>query len=149
MADYTTTVDTPLDPADAFAYLADFSNVAEWDPGVREASRAEAGPVAEGSRFDVTMSIFGRASTLTYRVMRYTEPELVELQASNALLESHDVITVEPWGSGSRVTYHARVLLRGPLAVLDPLLRLAFKPVGDRAAAGLRDALKGTFAPAR
>jgi hypothetical protein len=42
------------------------------------------------------------------------------------------------------VTYQAELTLKGPLRALDPLLGLAFKRVGDRAATGLRGALAAT-----
>ena len=35
MAFYTTTVETALSPAEAFAYMADVTNFATWDPGVK------------------------------------------------------------------------------------------------------------------
>jgi hypothetical protein len=42
---------------------------------------------------------------------------------------------------GSTVSYDAKVRLRGPLQVLDPLLRPGFRVVAERAAAGLADTL--------
>ena len=42
---------------------------------------------------------------------------------------------------GSTVSYDAEVRLRGPLGVLDALLRPAFRVVAERAAAGLADTL--------
>ena len=41
MARYVTTVRTPRPPAEAFAYLADLGNFAEWDPGVTAALLVE------------------------------------------------------------------------------------------------------------
>ena len=42
---------------------------------------------------------------------------------------------------GSTVSYDAEVRLRGPLKLLDPLLRPGFRVVAERAAAGLARAL--------
>ena len=42
---------------------------------------------------------------------------------------------------GSAVSYQADVRLRGPLRVLDPLLRPRFRAVADRALAGLAHVL--------
>jgi len=36
-------------PQEVFTYLADFTNTAEWDPGVAEATKTSAGPVGFGS----------------------------------------------------------------------------------------------------
>ena len=60
------------------------------------------------------------------------------LRAENATSVSEDTVEVEPRGEGSRLTYDARVELKGAARLLDPLLGLAFRRLGDNAAAGLR-----------
>jgi hypothetical protein len=42
------------------------------------------------------------------------------------------------------VRYDADLRLKGPLRLADPLLRVAFSRIGDRARDGLRRALDGT-----
>jgi hypothetical protein len=42
------------------------------------------------------------------------------------------------------VTYDAELQLKSVLKVADPLLGLAFRRIGDRAAVGLRRVLEGT-----
>lgn len=66
-------------------------------------------------------------------------------RGENATVSSNDRITFETVGNGTRITYDAELALKGPLRIADPLLRLAFKRVGDRALAGLTERL----APAR
>jgi carbon monoxide dehydrogenase subunit G len=57
-------------------------------------------------------------------------------------VRSTDEITVTPADGGSRVTYEADLRLAGPLGrVVDPVLGLVFRRIGDRAAAGLRATL--------
>ena len=51
------------------------------------------------------------------------------------------LIVVTGDADGSTVSYDAEVQLRGPLRVLDLLLRPGFHVVAERAAAGLADAL--------
>lgn len=41
------------------------------------------------------------------------------------------------------VTCDAKLTLNGPLALFDPLLGLAFRTIGDRAAVGLRRVFSG------
>ena len=63
-------------------------------------------------------------------------------QADQAAVCSTDEIRVVPVGAGTSVTYDADLRLKGPLGrLMDPLLGLAFRRIGDRAAAGLRNAL--------
>jgi len=66
----------------------------------------------------------------------------VVLRAENAVVRSTDVIAVESApGGGSTVTYEATLTMKGPSALLSPLVALAFRRIGHRAAAGLRAAL--------
>ena len=65
----------------------------------------------------------------------------IVLAASGRLLRATDKIVVDPAGDGATVGYQADVRLRGPLALLDTLLRPGFRAVGQRAAAGLAHAL--------
>lgn len=150
MARYVTTLNTPRPADEVFSYMADLRNFAEWDPGVRQAVQvtgAGGGPEAE---FDVTVAGIGLAPDLTlrYRTVEYAPPRELLVVAQNPLLISEDRITVVPAGDGATVTYDADLRLRGPLRLVDPGLGLAFRHIGDRAAAGLRTALDGVDVPA-
>ena len=90
----------------------------------------------------------GRKAALTYRVVEFEPGKAVTLRGENATVVSLDRITFEPSDGGTRVTYDADLALKGPLRIADPLLGLAFARVGDRALAGLREAL-GSRDPAR
>ncbi len=69
-------------------------------------------------------------------------PTRVVLQAENAAIRSTDVIEVVPEPSGgSRILYEANLQTKGVFVVLSPVIALAFRRVGDRAAEGLRRAL--------
>jgi Polyketide cyclase / dehydrase and lipid transport len=141
MARYTTSVRSPKPAEEAFAYLSDFSTTAEWDPGVIEAERLSAGPLGEGSEFRVVAEFIGRRVPLTYIVTAYEPPRRIVLRGESSTVISLDEITVDRANGGALVTYDARLSLKGPLRVVDPLLGLAFRRTGDRAAAGIRGAL--------
>ena len=139
MARYTATLETPRARRDVAAYLTDFSSTQAWDPGVVEAERLDHGPVAIGSRFRVVARFLRRRAELTYEIVRHNPGELVTLRGENATVVSLDTMRFSDTpGGGTRVRYEADLTLKGPLRALDPLLRLAFNRVGDRAAAGLR-----------
>lgn len=55
MATCAATISTLRAPADAFDYLATFTNSADWDPGVLAAEQVDAGPVRTGTRFRLTV----------------------------------------------------------------------------------------------
>lgn len=143
MARYTATLDTDRPVDETFAYLADFSTSQEWDPGVVRAERGEAGELGVGSTFDLVASFLGRESELTYEIIEYDAPRAVTLRGENATVVSLDRITTEPHDGGTRITYDADLTLKGPLKLLDPLLKVVFGRVGDRALEGLRETLGG------
>ena len=150
MANYTTTVETEWSPEAAFGYLAEFSNVAEWDPGVSSARSISADPLSVGARFEVEASFLGRAVPLVYETIEISQPRMVTLRADSGTFVSLDTLTFEPApGGGTAVTYDATLTFKGPLRIFDPALKLAFNRLGDKARDGLADRLAGQLpAPA-
>ena len=141
MARYHATVESRSPAAETFGYLATFSNAAEWDPGVLAGERLDAGPLGAGSRFRLKVPLLGARMPLTYEVIGFVPDREVLLHAANGVLRSTDRIVVTGAADGSTVRYDAEVRLRGPLQVLDRLLRPGFRVVAERAAGGLADAL--------
>ena len=140
MAHVIRSVSTAWSPDQAFAYMADFSHAAEWDPGVAEATRVETGPVGQGSQFDLIVLIAGRRVPMRYAITDYA-PGRVTFSSHSANLNSIDTVTVVGKGALTEVTYDARITFRGILRMADPLLTLTFRGVADRAMKGLEDRL--------
>lgn len=139
MARYTTSFFSPRTPDEAWRFLSDIRLFSTWDPGVASSVQVKGdGPVV-GAAYDLT--IRGVMPT----VMRYVVVELSERRlkmiSTTPWLRSVDELSVEPDGEGARVTYDAVLTLNGPLGLLDPLLAIAFRRIGDRADVGLRQAL--------
>jgi len=143
MARYHATLQVPLSCEEAFDFLSDFSNALEWDPGVVGASRLDEGEVALGSEFRLTTRFLGRSTPLRYEIIEFYPPHAVTFRGENATVVSRDRITFEPAGEGTKIVYDAGLRLKGALRLADPLLALAFKRIGDRALAGLRERLRG------
>jgi len=144
MARYLLHVRTPMPPAEAFAYMADLTNFADWDPGVDSVEQVECDGAGPGAAFDVAVKLPVGTMTLRYDTIDFDdESTTMTAFAENALLTSEDTITVVPDGDGSVVTYDAVLRLKGLLGLSDPLLGLTFNQIGGRAAAGLVEALSG------
>lgn len=146
MARYAATVNSQHPAADTFSYLATFTNTADWDPGVISAEQLDGGPVRPGTRFRLVVPFLGRRLPLIYQVVKLAPGSEIVLAASSRLLRATDRIVVDPAGDGAVVSYQADVRLRGPLALLDTLLRPGFRAVGQRAAAGLGHVLATPWA---
>jgi Polyketide cyclase / dehydrase and lipid transport len=149
VARYQATVQSQRSCTETFAYLATFSNAADWDPGVLAGEQLDPGPVTVGTRFRLVVPFLGLRMPLTYHVTSYQPAREVALAATSGLLHATDKIVVTGGADGSAVRYEAEVRLRGPLRLLDPILRPGFRAVADRAAAGLarvlsRDSSAGT-----
>jgi len=141
MARYSTTIASKLAPADAFAYMADFSNARVWDPSVGRAEREGDGPIGLGSAFAVVARFAGRDVPLTYEIVAYEPPAKVVLEARSGFA-SRDTITVEEAaGGGSLVHYDALLAFSGVARLADPLMQIVFNRVGAKAKAGLETAL--------
>jgi hypothetical protein len=142
MARYTTTVESRLPPAEAFAYMADFANARYWDPSVTEARREGDGPIGLGTAFALVARFAGRDVPLTYKIATYEPPRLVVLEAENPRFVSRDTITVEAApGGGSTVSYDAVLAFNGVGRLFDPVMQRIFNGVGAKATAGMQAAL--------
>jgi carbon monoxide dehydrogenase subunit G len=142
MAHYRTTIQSKKSQEVTFEYLTDFANAREWDPGVVEGENLTGQPIGPGSRFRLVSRFLGRRIPLEYRIVAFEPPGRVVFQADQAAVWSTDEIRFVPDGGGTSVTYDADLRLKGALGrLIDPLLGLAFRRIGNRAAAGLGKAL--------
>jgi hypothetical protein len=141
MAKYTVSVESSKSVEEAFAYMADLRNFANWDPGVLTVTQVAGDGAGLGSSFDVAVKSVGGGTVLRYETLEHDEPGNLLVEARNSKFTSIDRITVVAKDEGSIVTYAAELLLNGCLSPLNPLLGLVFNRIGDRAAAGLRRVL--------
>ena len=143
MARYVVTVRTPRTPHDAFDYMADLRNFAEWDPGVKRVAQVAGSGGGPDAEFDVVVAAGRGELTLRYVTKEYRVPSLVLIEARSRLLTSIDRITVGGTTDACTVTYDAVLMLNGPLRYVDFVLKPLFKRIGGRAAQGLVTALAG------
>ena len=145
MARIVETFTAPVPAATAFALVADFTTTAAWDPLITAARRLPGGPGGPGvgDRVEVDLAMGGRTIPAVYETTLHEPPHRVVLETSGTWFRGRDDIRVaagdEP--GTSRVTWDATFALRGPLALLDPLLARGFRRVAGRAVDGLRVAL--------
>lgn len=136
----TLTVDRS--PAEVFAYLQDFTNTEEWDPGTVRTTRVE-GDGGVGTRYLNVSRFLGRETTLTYQVEEVASPRRFALRGENKTLVAHDTMTLDPTSTGgTELTYRAEFEFKGASRLVAPLLAPAFKRLGDAAEEGLRAALR-------
>ncbi len=125
--------------------MADFSNAAQWDPGVTSAHRLDDAEIGLGSQFDLSVPIAGRAKVLRYRVSEFEPGRRVAFTATTSMLRSVDTLTFKARPAGCEMTYDADLRLTGFAGIANPLLALALRRIGDRA----RDSLRHVLGSAR
>lgn len=146
MARIVETFTAPVPPATAFALVSDFTTTAEWDPMIVAARRLPGGPGGPGlgDRVEVDLTMGSRTLPVVYAVTVHEPPHRVVLEARGSWFRGRDDIRVAAGDAPgtSRVTWDATFALRGPLALLDPLMARGFRRVAARAVEGLQDALR-------
>ncbi|WP_114905610.1 SRPBCC family protein [Ornithinimicrobium murale] len=134
---------TEQDARLVFTYLSDFETTTQWDPGTVRTVR-ESGDGGVGTRYRNTSSFLGRTTEVVYTVVELDPAGRIVLRGENASLVAHDTMTVTPDArGGSTVDYTARFEFRGWVRLLTPLLAVALKRLGDRAAQGMKGSLAG------
>jgi hypothetical protein len=140
MARFVDTVMTSVwSEDDAFSYMSDARNFAEWDPGTQRVEQVRGDGGGPDAAFDVTAEVGSRTTVLHYEVTEWDPAHRVVLEASNRWMRLHDEIVIDRVATDTLITYDARIVLRGPLKVFDGLLDRRFRATGERAAAGLRE----------
>lgn len=137
----TRTVETTTPVEKVFAYLSDFTNTEEWDPGTVSTKRT-AGDGGEGTTYHNVSKFAGRETELTYTVSSYVENQRFQLVGRNKTVKATDTMTFTDTGSGTRVTYNASFEFQGLFGkvapLLSPVLAIPFKKLGDEAEEGLQ-----------
>lgn len=78
-AELTIAIDRP--PEDVFAYLADVSNLTEWQSGVHSAEIEGGGAATAGARIVESRTLLGKEMTTTLEIVDFDPPRLFTLRA--------------------------------------------------------------------
>ena len=134
----TVVTDKPL--GKVFDYLSDFASTTDWDPGTVATVRLH-GDGGVGTSYLNTSEFLGRQTELRYVVQELVPAQRIRLRGENKTVISVDTMTFRPAGTGTEVTYTAEFAFKGAARYVAPLFRAALTRLGNRAEAGLRQAL--------
>ena len=122
---------------ESFAYVADFTTVAEWDPGIHS-SRRLSGDGGVGSIYEVRAEFRGKTMPFTYTVTAFEQNRRIVLDGVGEKATSLDTIAFEPGADGrTRITYTADFRLKGAVRLAEPFLGGTFRTLARKALAGL------------
>ncbi|WP_300405941.1 SRPBCC family protein [Nocardioides sp.] len=101
----TFSVSRPVE--EVFAYLADFENTNEWDPGTRSTTRTS-GDGGLGTTYDNTSEFMGRTVDLVYETITYDVPTKVQIRGRNGRTTATDSLSFTALADGgTSIRYRA------------------------------------------
>lgn len=127
--------------SEAFAYTSDFSNIAEWDPGITASEKVTDGPVGVGTEFDVKVRFGLGTIPMRYTITEYEPDTRVVLIGRGEPLEAIDEIRFDTQDDLTLIEYTADLTFFNSLRFLGPVISSGLKKVGERALDGLAEAL--------
>lgn len=144
MARITRTFTVERSLVEVFDALADFSQAAQWDPGVRSSAVGDAGPrVGVGATWDLDVVLGGGISRdFTYTTTAYDRPGHVVHETDTWYAHGVDDVTVAGSDGAVEVTWDATFAFKGPGGWVDSFVQKGFEKVGDRAVRGLENWLR-------
>ena len=117
----TIEVARPID--EVFAYVSNFGNAAQWDPGVAESRKAGAGPIGVGTAFKLRVRFGPRSIPMEYAIREFDRPRRVLLEGKSDSVHALDDIGFVATPRGTRITYTADISLLGAFGIVEPLLK--------------------------
>ena len=135
------TIHTTLPIEEAFAFIADFSNSGQWDPGVATSEAVAPGPVALGASYRLGVRMRGRVAPMEYRVTTFEPPTRVVLTGEGSNVFAVDDIRFAPTPTGTTIDYTADIRLGGWMRLVQPFVGGAFAKIARDALGGMQVAL--------
>jgi NAD(P)-dependent dehydrogenase (short-subunit alcohol dehydrogenase family)/carbon monoxide dehydrogenase subunit G len=136
----------PRSLEDVYRYLADFSTIQQWDPGVYRANKFTAGGPAVGTEYDLMLNSAGRRVPMRY-VTEALEPPAngkaqIVLSGEGSSFGAYDVISLAARGDDqTEIHYKADLTFSGGVARMESALQPWLNGVGKKAVDGMATAL--------
>jgi uncharacterized protein YndB with AHSA1/START domain len=130
----TRTITTDGSRDAVFAYLADFSHAAQWDPGTEKSTPRHPDGPSLGQVYDLIVTWGNRTLPMVYETTELVHGERVTFVGDGSTTRAVDTLTFTdlPDG-GTEVTYVADITLKWPYRVAEPFLGKKFTELGDEA----------------
>jgi dehydrogenase/reductase SDR family protein 12 len=129
---------SPIDRESAFAYIADWSRQAEWDPNTTSSKLIGDGDPAIGSRYALEVKMGRKSVPMEYHITELEAPSRLVLIGEGSGVWTEDVITFTETPAGTQVDYQAEIKLSGLLGLAQPLLGRAFDGIAKGAVVGMK-----------
>ena len=135
----TVTVDKPV--ATVWSFLSDFTTTEKWDPPTVTTTR-ETGDGGVGTVYKNVSKILGHETEIEYTVVDVVPQKKFQLTGKTTAMELLDTMTFEGDANTTTVTYRAEFEPQGVAKVIEQLMPLGLKKIGDDAEQQLRKSLE-------
>ncbi len=115
----TFTVSVPIEAV--FAYLSDFENTEEWDPGTVSTKRT-GGDGGLGTTYANKSEFMGRETELDYETIAYDEPTFFACRGRNKTATATDTMTFTRDFDRTQIHYRADFEFHGLVKLIAPLV---------------------------
>lgn len=135
----TVTVHVPLERV--WAFLTDFTTTELWDPPTVSTTLVH-GHGGVGSVYKNVSRILGHETEIEYTVVEIEPMNVFRLEGKAASMSMVDTMTFEERGGQASVTYTAEFEPEGAAKLIEPLMPLGLKKLGDDAAQSMQRELE-------
>lgn len=135
----TITVDRPLDLV--WGFLTDFTTTEQWDPPTVTTERVS-GDGGPGTVYRNVSSMLGKEVEVEYTVVELEPRSLFRLSGSAHGMDLLDTMRFEETADGVAITYTAEFRPHGVAKLVEPLMPLGLKKLGDDAARSMQETLQ-------
>jgi len=104
MTKITESIEIARNPEEVFAYLDQLERHGEWQDQIVSSTRQTEGPNRVGTRMKDVRWMGNRTQEVSWEITEYDPPRRVAFRGVDGPLRPVGSLTVEPSGSGSRVT---------------------------------------------
>ncbi|TCJ00132.1 MULTISPECIES: SRPBCC family protein [Aeromicrobium] len=141
MPDIDRTITVDADQQAVWDFLSDFTTTEQWDPPTQSTERVS-GDGGVGTVYRNVSKLLGKETEVTYTVVVHEAPHRLELDGDAGSVKLHDTITIEQDGPRTTVRYVAEFHPQGAAKLVEPLLPLGLKKLGDDAAEQMEQCLR-------
>ncbi|MEQ8800977.1 SDR family NAD(P)-dependent oxidoreductase [Haliea sp.] len=138
-------IDVPRPLREVFDYIRDFRTTTEWDATAIAAQKLSTGPIAVGTRFNVTCEMPVGSVDLLYTVTHLEQDKAIELHGSCRLFEVNDVIHLSETATGTHIDYRASFDVKIPLGPAAGTVRRGMETMGYASVQGMKRALEDNY----
>lgn len=120
-------IDRPVEDVFRFVAVDHRENHPRWDPAVIRIVSLADGPLRLGSQMDIVRRTLGREESRAFEVTEWVDPSRVAITTRSAdfeltLSSNFEALTA----NRTRLTLCGDALIRGPRALLAPVMKLKF-----------------------